>query len=127
MHILILTDILEMLGDSLGDTDLTDGDTQGLHEFDGIVVGAVGSTETWHRNTDDSLTIEVEFIERLYGNEQSQRGVESAADTNHGLLGIDMIESFGKTCHLDIQNLLAGCLHILVLGDKRMRIDLTFE
>ena len=90
-------------------------------------MGAVGSTETWHRNTDDSLTVEVEFVESLHGDEQSQRGVKSATDTDHGLLGIDMIESFGETCHLDIQDLLAGCLHILVLGNKRMGIDLTLE
>ena len=40
-----------------------------------------------------------------------------------------MIETFGKTCYLDIQDLLTGRLHILVLRDKRMRIDdaLQFE
>ena len=36
-----------------------------------------------------------------------------------------MIQTFGQTCHLDIQYLLAAVGHIIVLGDKRMRIDLT--
>ena len=36
-----------------------------------------------------------------------------------------MIQTFGETCYLDIQYLLATIGHIIVLGDKRMRIDLT--
>ena len=89
----------------------------------------VGGSETWHRDTNDTLAIKVELIECFHGNEQSQRRVETATDTDDSFLGVDMIETFGKTCHLDIQDLLTGRLHILVLRDKRMRIDdaLQFE
>ena len=58
MDIGILTDILEMLGNSLGDADFTNGDTQCFHEFHGVIIGAIGGAETWHRNTNDALTIE---------------------------------------------------------------------
>ena len=116
-----------MLGDSLGDADLTDGDTQGQHQLDGIVVGAIGSAETWHRDTDDTLTVQVKFIEGFDSYKQSQRGVETTTDADNRLLGIDMVKPLGKTCHLDIENLLTGRLHILVFRNKRMGIDGTLQ
>ena len=127
MHFRILTDILEVLSDSLGDTDLTDRHTQRLHQFHSIVVCAVCRSEARHGNTDDSLAIQCEFIESLHRDEQCQCRVQTAADTYHRLLCIDMIEALGKTSHLDIQNLLTGRVHVLVLRDKRMRINLACQ
>ena len=119
--------ILEMLCDSLCDTDLTDGDTQGLHQLDGIVVGAIGGAETWHCDTDDTFTVQVKFIEGFDGYKQSQRGIETATDADNRFLGVDMIKALCKTCHLNIENLLTGRLHILVFGNKRMGIDRTLQ
>ena len=119
-----MADILEMLSDSLGDTYLTDGDAKSLHEFDGIVICTVGSTESRHRYSDDSLTVEAQLVESLYGNKKSKSRVETSADTYHSRLGIDMIESFGKTCHLDIKYLLTSGLHITTLRNERMGIDI---
>jgi hypothetical protein len=36
-----------------------------------------------------------------------------------------MIEAFGKSCHLDTENLLASSLHVTTLGNKGMGIDIT--
>ena len=83
--------------------------------------------KAWHCDANDTFAIEVEFIECLDCDEQCQGGVETTTDTNHRLLGIDMVETLGKTCHLDIQDFLTGRLHIFVLGDKRMGIDLALK
>ena len=122
-----MADILEMLGDGLGDAYLTDGDAKSLHEFDGIVIRTVGSTESRHRDSDDSLTVESQLIESLDSNEKSKGRVETSADTYHSRLGIDMIESFCEACHLDIQYLLASGLHITALWNKGMGIDITYK
>ena len=125
MLVLTVSDILKVLGDSLGDADLTDGHAKGLHQLHGIVMRAVCRTEAWHRDADDALTVKAEFVESLHGHEQSQRRVQASADANDGLLGVDMIEPFGKACHLDIQDLLATVGHIVTLGDERMGIDFS--
>ena len=112
-----------MLSDSLCNANLTDGDTQGLHQLYGIVVGAVSSAETWHRDTDDTLTVKVKLIEGFDGYEQSQCGVETATDADNRFLGVDMVKTLCKSCHLNIEDLLASRLHILVFRYKRMGID----
>ena len=54
----VVLDIAEVLGNSSSNADFANGNTQRLHQFNGIVIGAIGSSETWHRDTDDALTIE---------------------------------------------------------------------
>ena len=120
-----MTYILEMLGNGLGNADFTNGDAKSLHEFDGIVVCTVGSTESRHRDTNDSLTFEAEFIECLNSYEKGKCRVKTSADTYHSRLSVDMIEAFGKSCHLDTENLLASRLHVTTLGNKGMGIDIT--
>ena len=127
MHFSIMTDILEMLCDSLGNTDLTDGDVQGLHQCHRIVIGAVGRAEAWHRDANDALATDAELIKRLHRDKQRQRRVETATDANDGFLSIDMIQTFGQTCHLNIQNLLTGGLHIGLLRNEGMGIDIADE
>ena len=90
-------------------------------------MGAICGTETWHRNTDDALTLKTQLIESLDGYQQSQRRVKTSTDAYHSLCGIDMIKALGKSCYLNIQDLLTGGLHVLSLGNKRMRINLTLE
>ena len=127
MDLRILTDILEVLRHCLRNTDLTDSDTQSLHQFHGIVISTVCCSETRHRDADDTLAVESEFVESLHGDKQGQRRIEATADADHDLLGIDMIETFAETCYLDAEYLLTGILHILGLRDKRMGIDGTLQ
>ena len=57
MHTGIVTDILEMLLHRLGDADLADSDSQGLHQCHRIIIGTIGSTESRHRDADDTLAV----------------------------------------------------------------------
>ena len=54
----IVIDITEVLGYSCGNTDFANGNTQGFHQLQGIVIGTVGGTETRHGDTHDALTVE---------------------------------------------------------------------
>ena len=87
----------------------------------------IGGTKTWHRNANDTFTIEIQLIESFDGDKQGQRRVKSATDANDSFLCIDVVETFGESCHLDVQNLLTGRMHILILWNKRMGIDGTLQ
>ena len=116
-----------MLGYRLGDADFTDGDAETLHQRDGIVVGTVGGSESRHSDTDDALAVHAQFIECFHANQQSQRRVESSADANHHGLGMGMYDALRQTHHLDIEDLLAGSLHVGSSWDERMRIHLSLQ
>ena len=58
MLLRVLANILKMLGNRLGDANLTDGDAQLLHKRNSIVVRTVGSSEARHRDTDNTVTVE---------------------------------------------------------------------
>ena len=127
MHVLVVADVFKVLGDSLGDAYLADRHLQGLHQFHCVVVGTVGGAEARHRDADDTLTVEAQLVEGLHRHEQCQCRVEAAADANDRLLGVDVIEALGESCHLDVQDLLTAVGHILRLRDKRMRVDLACQ
>ena len=69
MHTGILTDVLKVLGYSLGDADFLNGNTKTLHQRDGIVVGSVCGSESRHSDTYDTLSVHFEFIKSFYTNE----------------------------------------------------------
>ena len=92
----IVAYIQKMLGDGLGDADFTNGDSQHLHQLQGIVIGTVGSAESRHGNTNDAATLQPQLVEGLYGDEQRQGGVKSATDTDNGLGAADMVEALGE-------------------------------
>ena len=123
----ILTDILEVLGNGLGDADFLDGYAQSLHQLEGVVIGAIGGAETRHRDTDDALAVESEFVERFYCYEQRQCRIESAADTHNSLLAVDVIQALNQSHHLDIQYLIAILLHVFGLGDEGIGLDVTIQ
>ena len=54
-------------------------------------------------------------------------GIQSAADTHYHRLGMGMDDALGKTHQLDIENLLAGGIHIAAGRNKRMRIHLSLQ
>ena len=85
MHLLIMAYILKMLGHSLGNTDFTDSHAQCLHQFNGVIVRTIRRSEAWHRDTYDTLSIEVEFVESLHRHKKCQRGVKAATDAYNGL------------------------------------------
>ena len=74
----IVVDVSEMLQAGFLDRDFFQGDTEGTDEVAGVGIGAVGRTETGHRDADDLLAWYLQGIEGHDGDEQSQRGVQAA-------------------------------------------------
>ena len=70
MYLRILADILEMLVNGLGNADLTDGDIQCLHQLQSIAIGTVCGSETWHRDTNDTLAVDAKLIEGFHRDKQ---------------------------------------------------------
>ena len=56
---------------------------------------------------------------------QRQRGVKTTTDADDQMLALGMYKALGQTCCLDVENLLAGARHLLVSGNKGMRIDIA--
>ena len=116
-----------MLGHRLGDADFPDGDAQTLHQRDGIIICSIGGSKTWHGNTHDATAVHLQLIECLHTDEQGKGGIQSAADTHYHRLGMGMYDALGKTHQLDIEDLLAGGIHIAAGRNERMRIHLTLQ
>ena len=91
MDLSIMPDILKVLGNGFGNTDLTNGNTKRLHQFEGIMIGAISRTESRHRDTKDALTIETKFIESLNSNKQGKRGIETTTYTYDSLGATNMV------------------------------------
>lgn len=120
-----MADIQEMLCHSLGDGDFHLRDAQRLHQRRRIVVCTISSTESWHRDAHNTLAIVSEFVKSAYAHQQRQRRVQTTTDAYHHMLAIGMYQPLGEPCRLDVENLLAGFCHIVIVGDERMRIDRT--
>ena len=122
-----MINIAEVLGNSCRNADFADGNTQGFHQLQGIVIGTIGGTKAGHGDTDDALAVETQLIERLYGYEQRQGRIQTTADTDNSLFTIDVVQTFYQAHHLDAENLLARLLHVLGLWNKGIRIDVAHQ
>ena len=86
---------------------------------------AVTRAKAWHRNAHNSLTVESKFVECAHADKQSQRGIQSATDTNDNILAVGMHQSFSQSCSLNIQDILAGGIHLVIGRNERMGIDFS--
>ncbi|MPN11571.1 hypothetical protein SDC9_158874 [bioreactor metagenome] len=64
-----MVDVFEMLHTGIFDGDLMHGDTQRLHQLQGVIVGTVGSAESGHGNTHHLFTVIAKFISCFYANQ----------------------------------------------------------
>ena len=78
----VVANIEEVTDAGFLDADFLDGDVERLHQCHGIVVGAVGGAESWHRDADDLLARTLEQIHGLDTDEEGEGGVESTADAD---------------------------------------------
>ena len=119
----VVPDVLEMLSDGLDNADFTLLDLQQRHQLQGVLVGAVGGSEARHRDADNAVAVEAEFVERPDGDQQGQRRVESAADADDGTAASDMVQPLGQSQCLYVQDLFARLAHLVGLRDERVTAD----
>ena len=70
MYVWINVQIAEVLQTGIFDADLADGDSQFLHQVQGIVIGTSGSTESRHGDTDDVFARQSEQVEGLHADQK---------------------------------------------------------
>ena len=121
----IMPDILKVLRNGLGNRNLHQRDAEALHQVNGIIVGTVGGSKAGHSHAHDPFAVHLQFVEGLHANEQSQRGIESTADTHNHFLGMGVLNALGQSHHLNAENLLTRLLHVSRLRNEGMRIYLT--
>ena len=84
----IVTDVLKMLSDGLGNGYLHLRNTQRLHQRSGIVVRAVRGAETWHRDTDYSFAVQSQLVECAHADQQGQRRIQTTADAQYHMFHV---------------------------------------
>ena len=114
-----------MLSYALADRYLTNCDAKALHERNSIVVSTVGSTKTRHGNTNNALTVVAKFVECLNANQQRKSRVQAATYAKYYTLWASVYKAFGKTTHLNRENLIARSKHIIACRYEWMRIDVA--
>ena len=119
----VVTYVLEVLEYGLRNVYLANGDAESLHEFQGVLVGAVGGSEARHCDAHDALSRQSQFVEGLHADQQRQRGVEAAADAYDDSLGIGVDKTFCESAHLDVENLVVVVGSILALRHERCGIE----
>ena len=73
-----MTDILKVLDTSLLDADFLNGNLQGTHQGQSIVIRTVGGAKSWHRYTYNTLTGKSQLIECLHTHQQGKSGIQSS-------------------------------------------------
>ena len=116
-----------MLSYTLCYTYLTNGNPQSFHKINGIVICTVGSSKSWHGDTNNPLSVELQPVKSLHTHQQSQCRIQTTADTYHNILAMSVNHSLCQPHHLNIEYLLAACLHIFTLWNKRMRVNFSFK
>ena len=66
-----------------------------------IVVGAVRRTKPGHGDSDDTSSVQAQFVESPCRNQQSQRGIQSAGNADYDSLTMYMRQALGQSCDLD--------------------------
>ena len=122
-----MSDVLEVLRDTLGDADLTDGHSQGIHQADGIVIGTVSGTEARHGDADDTFSVHAELVESLHTNQQGQRRIQAPTHADDYRFGMSVDDAACQTHDLNGEDLIARPLHVIALWDEGMRIDATLQ
>ena len=86
------------------------------------MVGAVGRAEARHGHGDDLFAVDPQAVEGAHADEQSEGGVESAADADDDRLGMGVGDAFAEAERLDVEDLLAGSPHVVGLRDEGVGI-----
>jgi len=118
-----MTDILEMLFDGLTYADFAHGNAQSPHQFQSVLVGAVGGAETRHGDANNVGPGPTQFIHGFGGYQQSQGGIKAAGNTHDHVFATGMREAFGQALHLNGYDFFATLGEFGAFGHERCGIE----
>ena len=122
VNVKTMVDVLEMLRDARHNAYFNRRNPKRLHQRKGVAMGASCGAEARHGYADDALAVELQLVEGSYCYQKSQRGVESAAYSHHGLGGLGVAKTFGQSHGLYVQYLLTARLHVARFRNKGQRV-----
>ncbi len=99
----IMSDIPEVLEDSILDGDLLCLDAQGVHQLPGIGMGAVRGAEAGHGDAIDIRSRTAHLVHRLHSHQKSQGGIQAAGYADDRI-GPDGGKPLLQARHLDIED-----------------------
>ena len=94
-----------MLRRGLTDRDLAVCDPQALHETEGVLVRAVGCSETRHRNAHYARTVVAQLIRREHAYKKRECAIESSGYTDLERLGVRVFPTTHKGAGLDREDI----------------------
>src|SRR5574344_2317790 len=86
----IMSDVFEVLGNSLSDRNFHRCYTESVHQILSIRTSPGRSTETWHGDTYDTLPVPAEFIESKNCDDERQRAVQTTGNTYNRCLAVNV-------------------------------------
>ncbi|MNI34320.1 hypothetical protein D3C73_883090 [compost metagenome] len=121
VNILVMADILEMLQAGGLDVHYLERSAECLDQADGVVVGTVRCAETRHGDRQHIAGRAAEQLHRPHGDEQRQRGIQTAGDADYRLLSADVADALHQAGGLDGENLPAAVVPLLrIAGNERV-------
>ena len=124
----ILTDILEVLHDSLADIHYLECAPQSLDHGHCICLGSLGGSETRHGHTDDPGPVQVEHVESPDSDQKCKRGVQATRDSDDGSAAVDMAQPLLEAQGLQGKDFLAsGGTQLRIFGYERHPVYLSGE
>ena len=91
-----------MLRHSSGNRDLFHSDAQRLHQFKGIVIGAVGGAKAWHSNAVNVLAVIAQTVVGTRCHHERKCGVDATRHAYHKLVDVRVLHATHETLSLDI-------------------------
>ena len=107
VRLAIVAEVAEMQFAGFADADFANCNAEALHQVERIGVGAVGRSESRHRDADYAAAVLSQSVKGMHTNEQGQRGIQATADTQHHRFGVGMLNAFGQSLALHADNLFA--------------------
>ena len=124
----VVADVLEMAADGGGDVYGAEGCTHLLGQDHGVILGAVGSSEAGHGDSDDLAGGTVQHLHGKAGDEDGQGRIQAAGKADDGGLGAGMLHPLLQAERGDEQDLPAALVPVLLpLGHEGHGSDIAGE
>ncbi len=127
-HGLVVADVRKVLAHGGGYAYLAQLAAQGVTEGGGVGVRAVRGAKAGHGDGDDAVVVQSQQVEGAHGNEQGQRGVQTAGNADDRMRGMRVRKALGQAVGLDGEDVLAaGSTLGPVGGNEGVRVNVAGE
>ena len=120
-----MLDVAQVLIDGFVDRNLAGGDAERLHQAHRIDARAGRRARARHRESDDALTVEAEAVEGFERDEQGERRIEAARDTDDDVLEARVADAAGEARGLNREDFLTVLVATVRVGRYERMLAVT--